>query len=136
MPAQTPQETQDKIVELRKSGKTYSQIQAALQVHPLTVAKVLKKAGLAGKSQPGPGKPPSAAPASSAAPAPASAKPAVSPPTSSADPLAEFQPPAPPSRPKLAPPPTYQCDACGARFNLDPGESIDSVKCPGCGGKP
>lgn len=128
MPAATPQATQNKVVDLYKAGKTYSEIEKATGCRGYTISAIVKKAGLTRKSV--------AAPASSPAQPPATAPPAASQPissTPSAQALADLQPPAPPVAKKTQ---AYRCDACSGIFALDDGESIDSVTCPHCGGKP
>lgn len=132
MPVATPQATQNKVVELYKAGKTYSQIQQETGVKGPIIAKIVDKAGVPKRKS-------AAAPASTPAAAPAPATPAASPPPSSTVPssqaLADLQPPPPPA-PKKNQSQTYRCDACSGVFTLDPGESIETVLCPHCGGKP
>lgn len=132
MPAATPQATQNKVVELYKAGKTYSQIEKETGVKGPVIADIVKKSGVPKRKS-------AAAPASTPVPPPAPATPASPPATSSTSAeqaLASMQPPAPP-KPKKASP-IYRADCCGAQFRLDADETLESVTvCPaGCGGKP
>lgn len=112
MPEETSEETQRQIVELKKAGKSYSQIRKETGIkHDGTIAKVLKKAGL---TRP----PPVAVEASTGG-------------------LAAFQPPTPrfaKPAPAAAQPASFQCSSCGDSFQLEPGEDLEAIEaCPGCG---
>lgn len=127
MPSATPMKTQERIVELRKAGKTYSQIQKETGAAGPVISKVLKKAGLT-QSRSGTE---TLAPSESV---PATTAPAPSVGTAS-DWLKEFQPPAVKEKPRVE---RYKADCCGVIFTLDEGEKLaDVTACPaGCGGVP
>lgn len=129
MSVKTVETSREKAVQLRKEGKTYTQIEKATGLSRPTVAKILKEAGLTGQK---------------AAPQESMKQPAVSVgssaiPISNGDGLTEFQPPpkkehATVNTKKNEEPKggRVYCGNCGTGFDYTD-ESEVPDKCPECG---
>lgn len=131
MPKATDEATALKIVELKKQGKSYTEIASAAQVTEPTVTKVLKRAGLA-KSRP---RKPKTVPTSTPAPN-SSEKPGSAPSNSGSagNGLDDFIPRV--AKPEVqsakAPIGEMSCDNCGATFTYDDPNDLNE-SCPECG---
>lgn len=128
MPDELTEEIRTKIVEMRKSGATYTQIRKALGISDPSISKALKRAGLTqgGKKPLVPRSKSGGVAAATTPAAPPAPPPAAS--STAANGLAELMPPAPAPKPAAR---VGHCSACGARVRIDADEK-DPV-CPGCG---
>lgn len=122
MPVKTDEKVRLSVVELKRKGHSYSQIQKMTGLTPPTIAKVLKEAGMTHPRGTEGSRPQQK---SSAGSEPI--------PISSDDGLSSFQPAAKvePVKKKKASGRVY-CDHCGTGFDFED-ESEVPDKCPECG---
>ncbi|MBW3583459.1 MAG: hypothetical protein KY455_10215 [Euryarchaeota archaeon] len=132
MPESITGEQRDKTVALRKEGKKYREIEAETGLSQMTIAKVLREAGMTRKSS---------TTAETAEPDPSTSGTDLTPrPGSEA--IRELTPAAAPAAPNQAKAPTkgerpdpnqvFTCTKCGTDFREWDGEE----PCPACGGTP
>lgn len=153
MPKKLPEAVREKVVQLRKEGRTYAEIEAMV-VNPETgqrlarptTIKVLKEAGLtraassADKQATGPASSPP--PRTAAAPSAAQTAGQPSVPLARTNGVDEFMPAAkkaaakasPKTKPNADPSEAFEfeCDGCGAEFTADSEDDVPDA-CPECG---
>lgn len=142
MPKKLPEQVREKVVQLRKAGRTYAEIEAMVTnpetgqpIARPTLISVLKEAGLtrgvSSAAKQATGAVSSPPPTTAAAPsgAPPAARPSAQPARGNG--VDEFMPKDKP-KPK-AQPIDFQCEHCGTEFTADSEDDLPDV-CPECGG--
>lgn len=146
MPKKLPEELREKVVQLRKEGRTYAEIEAMVvnpetgkPIQRPTTIQVLKEAGLtrpassAAKSATGPASSPPPRTAAAPSGAPQAARQSA-PPRAAGNGVDEFMPKdAKPKKPAAAGPIEFECEHCGSEFTADSEDDLPEV-CPECGG--
>jgi len=143
MPKKLPETLREKVVQLRKEGRTYTEIEAMVVnpetnqrlARPTTIS-ILREAGLTRQRAPAAAAKPTSPSPSAGTPSGSgsSSAPASSIPFAKTSGVDEFMPKTPEkkSKPAATQPFDIECDTCGTEFVVDSEDDVPE-SCPECG---